>query len=49
MDDFLCELQIEDVTNEEEIEAIADWALEAASDGLTPNIKMGFSQKEING
>jgi hypothetical protein len=49
MDDFICEMQIEEIINEEEIEAAAQLALEAALDGQTPVIKMGFSDNEING
>jgi len=49
MDDFICELQIEELLNKDEIEAVADLALEAASEGQTPHIKMGFPSNEING
>lgn len=49
MDDFICELQIDELLNDEEIEATVDMALEAASEGQTPYIKLGFSDNEING
>ena len=49
MDHFLCEMQIEDFLNEEEIEAVVDLAIEAANEGQKPVIKMGFSESEING
>lgn len=49
MDHFLCEMQIEDFLNEEEIEAVVDLAIEAANEGQKPVIKMGFSEPEING
>lgn len=49
MDHFICELQIEDLLNEEEVEAIADMAFEAALDGQSPIIKMGYSNGELNG
>ena len=49
MDDFICELQIDELLNGEEIERVADMAFEAASDGQTSHIAMGFSNNEING
>lgn len=49
MDDFICELQIEELLNEDEIEAVAELALEAVSDGQTPHINLGFPSNEING
>lgn len=49
MDDFICELQIDDLLNEDEFKAAVDLALEAASEGQTPYIKLGFSDNEING
>jgi len=49
MDNFMCELQVDELLNEDEIEAAVDFALEAASEGQTPYIKIGFSDNEING
>ena len=49
MDDFICEFQIDDLLNEDEIEAAVDFALEAATDGQTPHINIGFSDNEISG
>lgn len=49
MDDFICELQIDELLNDEEIERVADMAFEAASDGQTPHINLGFPSNEING
>ena len=49
MDHFICELQIDDLLNEEEIESVVDMAFEAASDGQSPWIKMGFPEEEVNG
>lgn len=49
MDDFICELQIDELLNEDEIEAAVDLAFEAASDEQTPHINIGFFDNEING
>ena len=49
MDHFICELQIDDLLNEEEIESVVDLALEAVSDGQSPHINMGYSIDEVNG
>lgn len=49
MDDFICELQIDDFLNDEEIESVVELAFEAASDGQSPCIKMGFPKEEVNG
>lgn len=49
MDDFICELQIDELLNDDEIDAAVDLALEAASEGQTPYINIGFSDNEING
>ena len=49
MDDFICTFQIEDFLNDEEIEAVVDAAVEAASDGQKPYINLGMSTNEANG
>lgn len=49
MDNFICELQIDELLNEDEIEAAVNFAVEAALEGQTPYIKMGFSDNEIDG